>query len=142
MPSSKRCAHALRVLALRQTLMRFRARAQVAWLNTVVRQLWPCVDKAAGDIVHAKLRDVLGGLSLSKYGISKVELTHFSLGPPPKLAGVKVWCVGGAVAVLAHGALEAQGPDALSAAGTTTRTAATPWSWTSTCAWRGRSRTR
>jgi len=61
------------------------------WFNTILRQLFPCIDKAVGDIVHAQVLKALGGLALGKYGIRKVALTHFSLGPAPKLAGLKTW---------------------------------------------------
>ena len=61
------------------------------WFNTILRQLFPFIDKAVGDIVHAQVLKALGGLALGKYGISKIALTHFSLGPAPKLAGVKTW---------------------------------------------------
>ncbi len=60
-------------------------------MNTVVRQLWPNVDKAAGDIVHAKLAEVFATLQLKKFGVASIALRHFSLGPPPKLGGIKAW---------------------------------------------------
>jgi hypothetical protein len=67
-------------------------RAQAAWVNTVVRQLHPYVDKAVADIVHAKLRDTFASLNLKKFGVASIALEHFSLGVPPKIAGIKAWC--------------------------------------------------
>jgi hypothetical protein len=61
-------------------------------MNTVLRQLHPYVDKAVGDIVHEKLGAIFGGLALKKFGIASIALEHFSLGPPPKITGIKAWC--------------------------------------------------
>ena len=73
---------------------------QVAWLNTLVRQLWPYLDKAVAAQVHAKAREELGKLSLSKFGVNSVSLSHISLGPPLKLGGVKVHETGSADALV------------------------------------------
>ena len=74
---------------------------QVAWLNTLVRTLWPYLDKAVATEVHAKAREELGKLSLAKFGVaSPIQLSHFSLGPPLKLGGVKVHDAGCADALV------------------------------------------
>ena len=66
----------------------------------MVRQLWPYLNKAVGTEVHAKAREELGKLQLAKFGVSSVSLSHFSLGPPLKLGGVKVHDTGSADALV------------------------------------------
>ena len=57
-----------------------------------MRQLWPHIDKAVADIVHAQVKTQLATLgSLSIYGVSSVTLQQFALGPSPQIGGVKVW---------------------------------------------------
>ena len=58
--------------------------------------------KAVATEVHAKAREELGKLSeqLRKFGVSSVSLSHFSLGPPLKLGGVKVHDAGDADALV------------------------------------------
>jgi hypothetical protein len=65
-----------------------------------VRQLWPYLDKAVATEVHAKAREELGKLSLAKFGIKSLSLSHFALGPPLKLCGVKVHDTGSADALV------------------------------------------
>ena len=72
----------------------------MAWLNTLIRQLWPHVDKMVASEVHAKAREALGALSLAKFGIKSVSLAHISLGPPLKLGGIKVWDSGDGDAIV------------------------------------------
>jgi hypothetical protein len=65
---------------------------QASWINDFVRQLWPYIDKAVADIVHAQVKEQLEKLgSLKKFGIAEVGLQHFSLGPAPMLGGIKLW---------------------------------------------------
>ena len=61
-------------------------------MNTVLRQLWPFVDKVVSDAVHAKLAETFRTLNLKKFGMASLKLEHFSCGPPPKLGGIKTWC--------------------------------------------------
>ena len=67
---------------------------RVTWLNTILAKLWPSVNEAVSNIVAAKADPILEKLSdsLKKFFITKVKLTTFNLGRPPKIAGIKVWC--------------------------------------------------
>lgn len=63
---------------------------RVAWLNGILRQLWPCVGRSAAawaeGNVDALLRDN------KPPWLAGIQMSHFTLGAvPPAINGVKVY---------------------------------------------------